>query len=215
MKSAWMGALLLAGGASAWPLEISYADFYGPMQRAAKGEFGLARLGFYLTDQQNGRRCAVLGGSVETLDRHVPIPITADAELRLPYDEGLNLDKAKVVLELGDESQCSLSVQVMAELSPGLLQVATLEQAQGDMLRLLEQMSGRLGRLFLPEMQGVRLEMLAERGEGALQVQGRRQTLAWKAHQLTLDKGSLAAFSAGTLQLDSPVLRLTPWLPAR
>lgn len=215
MKSAWMGVLLLAGGASALPLEIRYADFYDPMKRAAMGEFGLARLGFYLTDQQNGRRCAVLGGSIETLDRHVPIAITPDAELRLPYDEGLSLDKAKVVLELSKESQCRLSVQVMAELSPGLLQVATLEQAKGDMQLLLEQMSGTLGRLFLPEMQGVRLEMQAERGEGALQAQGRRQALAWKAHQLTLDKGSLAAFSAGTLQLDSPVLRLTPWLPAR
>lgn len=38
-------------------LNMQYSTFYSQMKTFAKGEFGHARLGFYLTNQQNGQRC--------------------------------------------------------------------------------------------------------------------------------------------------------------
>ena len=53
-----MAALLLMPmlGQAEPSLELDYGTFYSQMKTFAKGEFGHARLGFYLASQQNGRR---------------------------------------------------------------------------------------------------------------------------------------------------------------
>lgn len=113
-----MAALLLVPmlGQAEPSLELDYGTFYSQMKTFAKGEFGHARLGFYLASQQNGRRCGLTSARVSTPDRDVPAEVTVDGELRLPYDEDLNLDKAIVVVGLTEAyAACDLSVQVMAD----------------------------------------------------------------------------------------------------
>ena len=56
-----MAALLLVPmlGQAEPSLELDYGTFYSQMKTFAKGQFGHARLGFYLASQQNGRRCGL------------------------------------------------------------------------------------------------------------------------------------------------------------
>lgn len=209
-------ALLLVPmlGQAAPSLELAYGTFYSQMKTFAKGEFGHARLGFYLTDPQNGRRCLLTSARVSTPDRDVPAEVTVDSELRLPYDDDLNLDKATVVVELTEpHAACDMSVQVMAD-APATPEVPLAEIAlrQQHMQQLLDKMAGMVGKYFLPRMEGVRLSLVAPSGTAYLVEGARQEAVPWQQGQLLLSNAQLAAFANGRLQLQGEILRLTPWL---
>lgn len=198
-------------------LELQYPTFYSQMKTAAKGDFGQARLGFYLTDPQDGRRCGLASARVLTLDRDVPAEVTVDGELRLPYDDDLNLDKATVVVALTEpHERCDLSVQVMADLPPlpdeEGVKLADVAKGQQDMRALLDKLAGMIGKHFLPEMAGIRISLVQPSGTAYLIDGSRRQALPWQDGQLLLRNEQLADFAAGRLQLQGEILRLTPWL---
>ncbi|ONG08713.1 hypothetical protein BWQ95_11575 [Aeromonas hydrophila] len=199
-------------------LELQYGTFYSQMKTFAKGEFGHARLGFYLTDQQNGRRCLLTSARVSTRDRDVAAEVTVDSELRLPYDDDLNLDKATVVVGLTEPHEaCDLSVQVMADVPPPEdsgweLKVSELTGRQHDMQSLLEKLAGMVGKYFLPEMTGVRVSLVQPSGTAYLIDGARQLPLPWQEGQLLLSNAQLAEFAEGKLQLQGEILRLTPWL---
>lgn len=209
-------ALLLVPmlGQAAPSLELAYGTFYSQMKTFAKGEFGHARLGFYLTDPQNGRRCLLTSARVSTPDRDVPAEVTVDSELRLPYDDDLNLDKATVVVELTEpHAACDMSVQVMAD-APATPEVPLAEIAlrQQQMQQLLDKMAGMVGKYFLPRMEGVRLSLVTPSGTAYLVEGARQEAVPWQQGQLLLSNAQLAAFANGRLQLQGEILRLTPWL---
>ncbi|MGE6111437.1 DUF2987 domain-containing protein [Aeromonas salmonicida] len=199
-------------------LDLQYSTFYSQMKTFAKGEFGHARLGFYLTDQQNGQRCLLTWARVSTLDRDVAAEVTVDSELRLPYDDDLNLDKATVVVGLTEaHAACDLSVQVMADAPPVSgsqweLKVAEVVKRQQDMQALLSKLAGMVGKYFLPEMAGVRVTLVQPTGTAYLVDGARQLPLSWQEGQLLLSNAQLADFAAGKLQLKGDILRLTPWL---
>jgi hypothetical protein len=96
-------------------LELDYGTFYSQMKTFAK-EVRPRQTG--LLSGQSTERSALRAhlGRVSTPDRDVPAEVTVDGELRLPYDEDLNLDKAIVVVGLTEaHAACDLSVQVMAD----------------------------------------------------------------------------------------------------
>ncbi|MFM5820118.1 DUF2987 domain-containing protein [Aeromonas sanarellii] len=209
-------ALLLVPmlGQAAPSLELAYGTFYSQMKTFAKGEFGHARLGFYLTDPQNGRRCLLTSARASTPDRDVPAEVTVDSELRLPYDDDLNLDKATVVVELTEpHAACDMSVQVMAD-APATPEVPLAEIAlrQQQMQQLLDKMAGMVGKYFLPRMEGVRFSLVAPSGTAYLVEGARQEAVPWQQGQLLLSNAQLAAFANGRLQLQGEILRLTPWL---
>ena len=209
-------ALLLAPmlGQAAPSLELAYGTFYSQMKTFAKGEFGHARLGFYLTSQQNGQRCLLTSARVSTPDRDVPAEVTVDSELRLPYDDDLNLDKATVVVGLSEPHvACDMSVQVMAD-APATpeMPLAEITLRQQQMQQLLDKMAGMVGKYFLPKMEGVRLSLVAPSGTAYLVDGARQEAVSWQEGQLLLSNAQLAAFAGGKLQLQGEVLRLTPWL---
>ncbi|MGS3138534.1 DUF2987 domain-containing protein [Aeromonas sanarellii] len=209
-------ALLLVPmlGQAAPSLELAYGTFYSQMKTFAKGEFGHARLGFYLTDPQNGRRCLLTSARVSTPDRDVPAEVTVDSELRLPYDDDLNLDKATVVVELTEpHAACDMSVQVMAD-APATPEVPLAEIAlrQQQMQQLLDKMAGMVGKYFLPRMEGVRFSQVVPSGTAYLVEGARQEAVPWQQGQLLLSNAQLAAFANGRLQLQGEILRLTPWL---
>lgn len=201
-------------GQAAPSLELAYGTFYNQMKTFAKGEFGHARLGFYLTDQQNGRRCGLTSARVSTPDRDVPAEVTVDSELRLPYDDDLNLDKATVVVGLSEpHAACDMSVQVMADVPTAPeLPLAEIALRQQQMQLLLDKMAGIFGKYFLPKMEGVRLSLMEPVGTAYLVDGARQEAVPWQQGQLLLSNAQLAAFAGGKLQLQGEVLRLTPWL---
>ncbi|WP_429219319.1 DUF2987 domain-containing protein [Aeromonas veronii] len=210
-----LATLLLPGLALAEPvLDLQYSTFYSQMKTFAKGEFGHARLGFYLTDPQNGQRCGLTFARVATDSKEVAGEVTIDSELRLPFDEDLNLDKGIVTVGLKEEhATCDMTVQVMADAPNGPeLPLAELAARQQQMQSLLDKMAGMVGKHFLPKMEGVRITLVQRSGTAYLIDGARQEALPWQEGHLLLSNEQLAAFATGQLRLQGDVLRLTPWL---
>ncbi|WP_461605634.1 DUF2987 domain-containing protein [Aeromonas allosaccharophila] len=215
LRHSLLASLLLPGLALAEPvLDLQYSTFYSQMKTFAKGEFGHARLGFYLTDPQNGQRCGLTFARVATDSKEVAGEVTVDSELRLPFDEDLNLDKGIVTVGLKEEhATCDMTVQVMADAPNGPeLPLAELAARQLQMQSLLDKMAGMVGKHFLPEMEGVRITLVQQSGTAYLIDGARQEALPWQEGHLLLSNEQLAAFAAGQLRLQGEVLRLTPWL---
>ncbi|MBL0639611.1 DUF2987 domain-containing protein [Aeromonas veronii] len=215
LRQSLLATLLLPGLALAEPvLDLQYSTFYSQMKTFAKGEFGHARLGFYLTDPQNGQRCGLTFARVATDSKEVAGEVTVDSELRLPFDEDLNLDKGIVTVGLKEEhATCDMTVQVMADAPNGPeLPLAELAARQQQMQSLLDKMAGMVGKHFLPKMEGVRITLVQQIGTAYLIDGARQEALPWEEGHLLLSNEQLAAFAAGQLRLQGDVLRLTPWL---
>ncbi|BEE13608.1 hypothetical protein VAWG004_21110 [Aeromonas veronii] len=215
LRQSLLATLLLPGLALAEPvLDLQYSTFYSQMKTFAKGEFGHARLGFYLTDPQNGQRCGLTFARVATDSKEVAGEVTVDSELRLPFDEDLNLDKGIVTVGLKEEhATCDMTVQVMADVPNGPeLPLAELAARQQQMQSLLDKMAGMVGKHFLPKMEGVRITLVQQSGTAYLIDGARQEALPWQEGNLLLSNEQLAAFAAGQLRLQGDVLRLTPWL---
>ncbi|MGL6353054.1 DUF2987 domain-containing protein [Aeromonas veronii] len=215
VRQSLLATLLLPGLAQAEPvLDLQYSTFYSQMKTFAKGEFGHARLGFYLTDPQNGQRCGLTFARVATDSKEVAGEVTVDSELRLPFDEDLNLDKGIVTVGLKEEhATCDMTVQVMADAPNGPeLPLAELSARQQQMQSLLDKMAGMVGKHFLPKMEGVRITLVQQSGTAYLIDGARQEALSWQEGHLQLSNEQLAAFAAGQLRLQGDVLRLTPWL---
>ncbi|MBL0614799.1 DUF2987 domain-containing protein [Aeromonas veronii] len=215
LRQSLLASLLLPGLALAEPvLDLQYSTFYSQMKTFAKGEFGHARLGFYLTDPQNGQRCGLTFARVATDSKEVAGEVTVDSELRLPFDEDLNLDKGIVTVGLKEEhATCDMTVQVMADAPKGPeLPLAELAARQQQMQSLLDKMAGMVGKHFLPKMEGVRITLVQQSGIAYLIDGARQEALSWQEGHLLLSNEQLAAFAAGQLRLQGDVLRLTPWL---
>ncbi|MFM5725802.1 DUF2987 domain-containing protein [Aeromonas veronii] len=215
VRQSLLGTLLLPGLALAEPvLDLQYSTFYSQMKTFAKGEFGHARLGFYLTDPQNGQRCGLTFARVATDSKEVAGEVTVDSELRLPFDEDLNLDKGIVTVGLKKEhATCDMTVQVMADAPNGPeLPLAELAARQQQMQSLLDKMAGMVGKHFLPKMEGVRITLVQQSGTAYLIDGARQEALPWVEGHLLLSNEQLAAFAARQLRLQGDVLRLTPWL---
>ncbi|EKP0261308.1 DUF2987 domain-containing protein [Aeromonas sobria] len=210
-----LASLLLPAVAMAAPtLDLQYSTFYSQMKTFAKGEFGHARLGFYLTDPQNGQLCGLVSARVSTQDKQVAADVTVDSELRLPFDNDLNLDKGTVVVTLKEpHASCDLAVQVMADVPVGpALPLDELAARQQQMQLLLEKMAGMVGKHFLPKMAGVRIALVEPSGTAYLNDGTRQEALPWQHGQLLLSNEQLTGFAAGQLIVQGEVLRLTPWL---
>ncbi|MGN5006009.1 DUF2987 domain-containing protein [Aeromonas sp. 96A] len=215
VRQSLLATLLLPGLALAEPmLDLQYSTFYSQMKTFAKGEFGHARLGFYLTDPQNGQRCGLTFARVATDSKEVAGEVTVDSELRLPFDEDLNLDKGIVTVGLKEEhATCDMAVQVMADAPSGPeLPLAELAARQQQMQSLLDKMAGMVGKHFLPKVEGVRITLVQQSGTAYLIDGARQEALPWQEGHLLLSNEQLAAFAAGQLRLQGDVLRLTPWL---
>lgn len=214
-RQSLLAMLLLPGLALAEPmLDLQYSTFYSQMKTFAKGEFGHARLGFYLTDPQNGQRCGLTFVRVATDSKELAGEVTVDSELRLPFDEDLNLDKGIVTVGLKEEhATCDMTVQVMADVPNGPeLPLAELAARQQQMQSLLDKMAGLVGKHFLPKMEGVRITLVQQSGTAYLIDGARQEALPWQEGHLLLSNEQLAAFATGQLRLQGEVLRLTPWL---
>ncbi|CAJ1839804.1 DUF2987 domain-containing protein [Aeromonas veronii] len=215
VRQSLLATLLLPGLALAEPvLDLQYSTFYSQMKTFAKGEFGHARLGFYLTDPQNGQRCGLTFARVATDSKEVAGEVTVDSELRLPFDEDLNLDKGIVTVGLKEEhATCDMTVQVMADAPNGPeLPLVELAARQLQMQSLLDKMAGMVGKHFLPKMEGVRITLVQQSGTAYLIDGARQEALPWEEGHLLLSNEQLAVFAAGQLRLQGDVLRLTPWL---
>ncbi|MGL5294811.1 MAG: DUF2987 domain-containing protein [Aeromonas sp.] len=195
-------------------LDLEYSAFYSQMKTFAKGEFGHARLGFYLSDPLNGQRCTLASAEVTSQGKQLSAKVTFDHELQLPVDSDLNLNKARVFVTLNaPHARCDMVVQVMADVPrEAVLPLSDLIVRQQQMQLLLDKMAGRVGKHFLPKMVGVRVALVEPKGMAYLLKGTHQVPIPWHDNQLLLSGELLDQFATGQLQLPNPALRLTPWL---
>lgn len=191
-----LAASLSAAQLQAQTIALDYSGFYKYLEKVEKAKVEHAELGFYLTRADGQGLCSIESGDVR-VDEELKgaVTILPHGQFIIPEDKELDLDKAKVVLAVRDETQCDISIQIQANLDAGEIAMSTLRQVEDDMYRLLQKMAGWPGKYFVPELQGLKLNPAVL----ATQVQGKEQ--------LKLSQAELA--EEGSLSL--PAVRITPW----
>ena len=123
------------------------------------------------------------------------VTVLPHGQFTLTQDKELDLDKARVVLDMTDTTQCNISIQIQANLAAGDRNLSELREVEEDMYRLLQKMAGWPGKYFVPELHGLQLNP----AEPTQLIEGKQQ--------LKLTQAALAA--EGSVNL--PAVRITPW----
>ena len=191
-----LGATLSAPLLQAETLALDYSGFYKYMAKVEKAKVEHAELGFYLSRSDGQGLCAIASGLIQ-VDEEVrgEVTVLPHGQFTLTQDKELDLDKAKVVLEMPDSSQCNISIQIQSNLPAGVHHLSELRAVEDDMYRLLQKMAGWPGKYFVPKLQGITLNPALP---GTL-VQG--QVPRKLSHAELAEEGSI--------QL--PAVRITPW----
>ncbi|MGO4998999.1 DUF2987 domain-containing protein [Oceanisphaera sp. W20_SRM_FM3] len=191
-----LSVTLTAPMVQAQTLELDYSGFYKYMAKVKKAKVDNAELGFYLSQHDGKGLCTIESGVVRVDDEvRGQVTVLPHGQFTLPEDKELDLDKAKVVLEVLEESQCNISIQIQSNLAAGDIKMSELRLVEDDMYRLLQKMAGWPGKYFVPELEGIKLNPAAPNGS----VQGQAQ--------LKLSQAELAEDKT----LNLPALRITPW----
>ncbi|ART79304.1 DUF2987 domain-containing protein [Oceanisphaera avium] len=177
-------------------LEMDYSGFYKYMAKVDKAKVEQAQLGFYLSRYDGEGLCTITSGAI-LVDEEVrgEVNVLAHGQFTLTKDKELDLDKARVVLEVVEDTQCDISIQIQANLEQGTTNMAALREVEADMYQLLQTMAGWPGKYFVPDLQGIKLNP------------AQPDTLIQGENQLKLSQSQLAESG----QLDLPKVRITPW----
>ncbi|WP_319784208.1 DUF2987 domain-containing protein [Oceanisphaera sp. IT1-181] len=196
---AWCAVLTLTFGSpmlQAQTLELDYSGFYKYLAKVKKAKVEQAELGFYLSRADGQGLCTIESGVIRVDDEvRGQVTVLPHGQFTLTEDKELDLDKAKVVLEVVEETQCNISIQIQSNLTAGNRDLSELRAIEDDMYRLLQKMAGWPGKYFVPELQGLTLNPAVPGGHVAGKV------------QLKLSQAQLT--ETGSLSL--PAVRITPW----
>lgn len=177
-------------------LELDYSGFYKYLAKVKKAKVEQAELGFYLSRADGQGLCTIESGVIRVDDEvRGQVTVLPHGQFTLTEDKELDLDKAKVILEVVEQTQCNISIQIQSNLVAGNKSLSELRAIEDDMYRLLQKMAGWPGKYFVPELQGLTLNPAVPGG----QVAGKEQ--------LKLSQAQLT--ETGSLNL--PAVRITPW----
>lgn len=180
----------------AHPLALDYSGFYKYLAKVDKAKVEHAELGFYLSRADGSGLCTIESGEIMVDDEvRGEVTVLPHGQFTLTKDKELDLDKAKVVLAMQDNSDCNISIQIQSNLAGGETDLSTLRDVEQDMYRLLQKMAGWPGKYFVPELQGLKLNPAVP----ATLVQGKEQLKL--THSQLLEPGRVTL----------PAVRITPW----
>ena len=96
-------------------LELDYSGFYKYLVKVEKAKVEHAELGFYLSRIDGQGLCTIESGEIRVDDKvRGQVTVLPHGQFTLTEDKELDLDKARVVLEVTDEIQCDISIQIQA-----------------------------------------------------------------------------------------------------
>ncbi|TKB57274.1 DUF2987 domain-containing protein [Ferrimonas aestuarii] len=112
-----MGSLTLgAASMSAQALTLNYKGFYDRMKPLYQGEINQLTLGFYFNHRLEKRPCEIKSGFIQGRYGKLPLLVSDEQQLLLPYDINLRNNSATITVELEDEPQCDFAMQIQAQL---------------------------------------------------------------------------------------------------
>jgi hypothetical protein len=93
-------------------LILNYDGFFDRMEEFDEPEFLGVKLAFYFKSKQTGKACAIESAQLKTQDRKKPVYYLDTGEVLLPFDEQLDMDKAKLIIVKKDDEECGLDMRI-------------------------------------------------------------------------------------------------------
>lgn len=157
-------AFVLSHPLYATEFAVSYDGFYDRMKVVNKGDYLVAKVGFYLVDATTPTQpCVIDSGKIVTEQYEQPLSFTDKGQLLLPFETQLDKDKAVIVVQHSDAQQCQLQMQIEAvEDYSQTLTKKQLFNTYQELENLMDDLSGFLmSKVFsflMPKMTGITVE---------------------------------------------------------
>lgn len=206
--------MLLAPFSQASTISLNYSVFFSYMKTMYKLDYPYVMTAFYLIDSENNQQCQIKNAQIQVESVLEPILFIPEGQLLPFYSDQHRQDGAVIVVELDDQklvSSCNLQITVMAKASELFMLdeqklTAISEQLEG----VLNKNAGMIGKYFLPEYAGVRLQLKHAISDTQLSALGDEVSVASNG-DLLLKKNSFAAINK-IVELDLKLTRITPWM---
>ncbi|MFT7054149.1 MAG: hypothetical protein ACJAU1_001707, partial [Psychromonas sp.] len=169
---------------------------------------------FYLQDKDSQQACLIKNAQIVVDQKREPITFTAQGQLLPFYSDQHRKDGAMIEVELlaGQESyQCDLQVTIMAKTAElAQLSVSKLALISAQLEGILKKNAGMIGKYFLPEFSGVRLQLSEKPSEQQLSVLPEQVLFAQNGDLLISNAMLTSGLTDSNLQLK--IDRITPWI---
>lgn len=211
MRKFYLGLSLLfiCSSSLATPLQLNYSLFFGYMKTLYKLESEHVTTAFYLLDQNNGSPCLIKQANIVVDEKQEPIKFALEGRLLPFFSDQHRKDGAVIEVELLQPQQCSLQVTLMAkEIELNNLTVARLLLISRELESLLKKNAGMIGKYFLPEFKGVRLQLNESLSSQQSRVLDKQIKIASNGDLLVSREWLEADNKVPSYQLK----RITPWL---
>jgi len=206
--------LLTTNSVLASPLKLNYSLFFGYMKTNYKLDYEYVTTAFYLRDKDSGQACLIKNAQIVVDQKREPITFTEQGQLLPFYSDQHRKDGAMIEVELlaGQEGyQCDLQVTIMAKAAESVqLSDPKLALISAQLEGILKKNAGMIGKYFLPEFSGIRLQLSEKLSEQQLSVLPEQVHFASNGDLLI----SNALLKTGLTDSDLvlKIDRITPWI---
>jgi len=206
--------LLTTSSVLATPLKLNYSLFFGYMKTNYKLDYEYVTTAFYLRDKDSGQACLIKNAQIVVDQKREPITFTEQGQLLPFYSDQHRKDGAMIEVELlaGQEGyQCDLQVTIMAKAAESVqLSDPKLALISAQLEGILKKNAGMIGKYFLPEFSGIRLQLSEKLSEQQLSVLPEQVRFASNGDLLISNALLNAGLTDSDLVLE--IDRITPWI---
>lgn len=206
--------LLTTSSVLAAPLKLNYSLFFGYMKTIYKLDYEYVTTAFYLQDKDSRNACLIKDAQIVVDQKREPITFTEEGQLLPFYSDQHRKDGAMIEVELlaGQESyQCDLQVTIMAKAAESVqLSDPKLALISAQLEGILKKNAGMIGKYFLPEFSGVRLQLSEKLSEQQLSALPRQVQFAQNGDLLISNAILNSGLTDNHLVLN--IDRITPWI---
>jgi hypothetical protein len=206
--------MILSPGSQASTVKLNYGVFFSYMKTMYKLDYPYVTTAFYLVNKNNQQLCQINNAQIQVDDVLQPILFMPEGQLLPFYSDQHRQDGAILVVDIADNKQvsdCNLQITVMGKASElTLLDQQKLTAMSEQLEGVLVKNAGMIGRYFLPEYAGVRLQLSQPLTQAQLSTLDNQVTLANNG-DLLLKKDAFAIIDKMN-ELDLKLIRITPWM---
>jgi hypothetical protein len=206
--------MLLSPWSQASTVKLNYGVFFSYMKTMYKLDYPYVTTAFYLVNKNNQQLCQINNAQIQVDDVLQPILFMPEGQLLPFYSDQHRQDGAILVVDIADNKQvsdCNLQITVMGKPSElTFLDQQKLTAMSEQLEGVLVKNAGMIGRYFLPEYAGVRLQLSQPLTQAQLSTLDNQVTLANNG-DLLLKKDAFAIIDKMN-ELDLKLIRITPWM---
>ena len=206
--------MVLSPLSQASTVKLNYGVLFSYMKTMYKLDYPYVTTAFYLVNKDNHQLCQINNAQIQVDDVLQPILFMPEGQLLPFYSDQHRQDGAVLVIDINDNKQvsdCNLQITVMGKAS----ELSSLDQqkltAMSDQLQgVLKKNAGMIGRHFLPEYAGVRLQLSDPLSQEQINTLDGKIDVASNG-DLLLKTDSFSIINKMN-ELELKLIRITPWM---